>query len=205
MHEALEAAIISGELKPGQRLHPDVLAVEYGMSRSPVREALRSLDEAGWVEITPRHGVHVRTRKAEELDELFEFRALVEGRVARWAAERRSDHDVARLGAILEANREALRAPGAAGAPSARSDFFAALRAAASNSVLETTAAALERRAWFYFSMVADQFHEEWLHVHEALLEHVRDQDAAAAESVASNHIRDTAAAVRSLLVSDDR
>ena len=197
MHDALESAIISGDLKPGQRLHADALAAEYGMSRIPVREALRSLDEAGWVEIKPRHGVHVRTRKPEELDELFEFRAVVEGLVARWAAERRTEQDLARLTAIVERNRKAVGDPGAA------SDFYAALRAATSNSVLETTSAALEKRARFYFSTVAHELGEDWLHVHEALLEHVRDQDPATAESVAADHIRDTGTAVRALLFDD--
>lgn len=193
VHDALEAAIITGDLKPGERIHTDTLAAQYGMSRIPVREALRSLHEAGWVDIKPRHGVHVRERTAKELDELFEFRAVVEGLVARWAALRRTDQDLELLaGRILES-----RTPGD---PAAGSGFYAALRSAARNSVLATTSATLEKRARFYFSTVEHQLGEDWLQVHEAVLERVRNGNAGDAERVAHRHIVDTGKAVAALL-----
>jgi len=196
MHELLETAIIAGDLKPGERIHADLLAAQYGMSRIPVREALRSLHEAGWVDIKPRHGVHVRERTARELDELFEFRAHVEGLVARWAAERRTETDLRHLAAVVQANRATVgdHAAGAA------SNFYAALRQAAQNTVLAATSASLEKRARFYFFTVAHELGEDWLHIHEQLLEHVRGQQPQAAESVARNHIEDTGKAVRALL-----
>lgn len=194
VHDALERAIISGDLEPGERIHADALAAQYGMSRIPVREALRSLHEAGWVDIKPRHGVHVRERTPVELAELFEFRAEVEGLVARWAAQRRTDADLELLGARIRASRDMTSDPAAG------SGFYAALRAAAGNSVLATTSAALEKRARFYFSTVAHELGEDWLHVHESLLRHVRDQDSASAEHVAHQHIKDTGRAVAALL-----
>ena len=51
IHDILEDAIIQGVFAPGERLHTDRLAARYGVSRIPVREALRSLHEAGWVDI----------------------------------------------------------------------------------------------------------------------------------------------------------
>ncbi len=199
MHDLLEAAIIQGELKPGERIHADSLAAQHGMSRIPVREALRSLHEAGWVEIKPRYGVHVRERTAPELDELFQFRAVVEGLVARWAAERRTDDDLDRLGRIVESTGVAAARP----VVDASSGFYDALRRAARNSVLAASSAALEKRARFYFYTVADQLGEDWRHVHEDLLGLVEAQDAAAAERVASEHIEDTGKAVRDLLFRD--
>jgi DNA-binding GntR family transcriptional regulator len=190
----LETAIITGDLKPGERIHADVLATQFGMSRIPVREALRSLHEAGWVDIKPRHGVHVRERTATELVELFEFRAVVEGLVARWAALRRTDADLDRLAArIRETKTTGGEAPSGSG-------FYAALRAAAQNSVLATTSAALEKRARFYFSTVEHELGEDWIHVHEDVVQHVRDHDADAAEKVSRQHIEDTGQAVAALL-----
>ncbi len=197
VHDALEASIIRGDLKPGERIHADALAAQYGMSRIPVREALRSLHEAGWVDIKPRHGVHVRERTAEELAELFEFRAMVEGLVARWAATRRTDEDLTVLAARIAESRTATNDPAVG------SGFYAALRAATRNAVLATTSAALEKRARFYFSTVAHELGEDWLHVHETVLEHVRDRNAKAAEKVAHQHIEDTGKAVSALLFTD--
>lgn len=197
VHDALEASIIRGELKPGERIHADALAAQYGMSRIPVREALRSLHEAGWVDIKPRHGVHVRERTAVELAELFEFRAVVEGLVARWAATRRTEEDLVLLATRIEESRTA------AADPAVGSGFYAALRTAASNAVLATTSADLEKRARFYFSTVAHELGEDWLQVHESLLEHVRDRDAEAAEKVAHQHIEDTGKAVSALLFTE--
>lgn len=199
MHGLLEAAIIHGELRPGERIHADSLAAQYGMSRIPVREALRSLHEAGWVEIKPRHGVHVRERTPSELDELFEFRAVVEGQVARWAAERRTDEDLALLASIVRGSDLDEGQPMADGS----SEFFAALRTAAGNSVLAASSAALEKRARFYFYTVADQLGEDWRHVHESLLGLVEARDGTGAAEIASRHIADTGKAVRDLLFCD--
>lgn len=194
VHDALETAIIAGELKPGERIHADVLAAQFGMSRIPVREALRSLHEAGWVDIKPRHGVHVRERTAEELGELFEFRAVVEGQVARWAAQRRTDADLDLLAARIQESKEI---------SATSAGFYDALRSAARNSVLATTSAALEKRARFYFSTVEHELGEDWRHVHEEVLEHVRAQDADAADRVAHQHIEDTGTAVAALLFTE--
>ena len=199
MHDILEAAIIRGDLKPGERIHADTLAAQYGMSRIPVREALRSLHEAGWVEIKPRHGVHVRERTAQELDELFQFRAVVEGLVARWAAQRRTDEDLKALKHIVEGAGVAEAGP----VVDSSSAFYAALRHAAANSVLAATSAALEKRARFYFSTVAHQLGEDWRHVHEDVLASIETQDADTAEKLAHDHIENTGAAVRDLLFAD--
>ena len=66
--------------------------------------------------------------------------------------------------------------------------------------VLATTSAALEKRARFYFSTVEHELGEDWRHVHEAVLDHVRAQDADAADAVAHKHIEDTGKAVAALL-----
>lgn len=200
IHDILETAIITGALKPGERIHADALAAQYGMSRIPVREALRSLNEAGWVEIKPRHGVHVRERTLRELDELFEFRALIEARVARWAAERRSESDLIALQASVRASKKSNSDPELAEAVAA---FYHALRGAARNSVLEATSASLEKRARFYFSTVAHELGQDWTHVHEKLLDRIKKQQPDEASAVAQQHIEDTGRAVRVLLFPD--
>jgi DNA-binding GntR family transcriptional regulator len=196
VHAVLEADIIDGRLSPGQRLHADALAAQYGMSRIPVREALRSLHEAGWVDIRPRQGVRVRQRTVRDLDELVELRSVVEGLVARWAAERRTAADLGEL-----ARAVGLEAAGAgAGTKAAAPGFADVLRQAAGNTVLAETSAGLEKRARFYFSTVAHRLERDWTEVHEELLGLVRDRDGGSAEHVARRHVEDTGSAVRTLL-----
>jgi len=203
LHDLLEIAIISGALKPGERLHADALAAHYGVSRIPVREALRSLHEAGWVDIKPRYGVRVHERTPRELAELFEFRAVVEGQVARWAAQRRTDQELDALQAAVLANQLAIKDDDYR-LIGTTSRFYDALRAAAHNTVMEATSAALEKRARFYFSAVTHQFGADWTHVHEELLNLVRGQRAEEAATLAREHIVHTGDAVRDLLFADD-
>lgn len=200
LYEQLESAIISGALQPGQRLRADDLAAHFGVSRIPVREALSSLDQAGWIEITPRRGVHVRERDATELRELFEFRADVEGLVARWAAERRTDADLAALQRAAQDSHAAATASHDQILMSATTTFRDALREAAHNCVLAATSATMEKRARFYFLTVVHDLGDEWMHVHEQILTLVRARDAAGAAAVSSKHIIATGEAVHELL-----
>ncbi|GAA2007344.1 GntR family transcriptional regulator [Nakamurella flavida] len=200
IHDQLESAIITGTLQPGQRLHADDLAAHYGVSRIPVREALRSLHEAGWVDIKPRHGVRVRERSETELMELFEFRAVVEDSVARWAAARRTDDQLATLQDAVDGEAAAVRRRDTDSLVLHTARFHAALRAAAHNSVLEATSAEMEKRARFYFSTVAADLGDHWIEIHRELTELVAASRAREAGKVAARHIAETGAAVRSLL-----
>lgn len=199
LYAELEAAIIRGALQPGQRLHADDLAAHFGVSRIPVREALSSLDQAGWVDIKPRHGVHVREHTVVELKELFEFRADVEALVARWAAQRRTTEDLVRLEEAVASTRAAVaehtddQGVGFVG-------FREALRQAAHNGVLASTSANLEKRARFYFSTVEDQLGDDWVQLEQQVLDYVIAGKGANAAALTAKHIRDTGVAVHQLL-----
>ena len=95
--ELIREAIIDGRLAPGTRLKEEELARELGISRTPVREALLLLQAEGLVEATPNRGATVRSHTAEDLDDLYQLRALLEGHAARRAATRISDEVIAVL------------------------------------------------------------------------------------------------------------
>ena len=95
--EVIREAIIDGRLEPGRRLKEEELARELGMSRTPVREALLSLQSEGLVESIPRRGARVRSYAVDDLDDTYELRALLEGYAARRAAPKISPKDVGRL------------------------------------------------------------------------------------------------------------
>ena len=200
LFDQLEEAIITGALEPGGRIHADDLAAHYGVSRIPVREALRSLHEAGWVDIKPRYGVRVRERTEQELTELFELRAVIEGQVATWAAERRTEAEVAALAETVQGGEKAHRSADHTALSASNSAFYDALSAAAHNSVLRSTAVGLRKRARFYFSTVEDQLGRDWIDVHKSLAAAVREEDPGRASRIAHEHIVQTGAAVHGLL-----
>lgn len=92
-YEMLKQAILSGELAPCQPLVETTLASWCGVSRTPIREALRRLEQDGLVDRSI-HGLAVRERSPEEILDLYDTRIVLEATVGRVAAERRTDHDV---------------------------------------------------------------------------------------------------------------
>jgi DNA-binding GntR family transcriptional regulator len=92
--ELIRNAIIEGRLEPGRRLKEEELARELGISRTPVREALLTLQAEDLVVATPNRGATVRVHDADDLDDQYELRALLEGFAARRAAERVTPEEI---------------------------------------------------------------------------------------------------------------
>ena len=86
--ENLRGAIVEGRLKPGQRLMEVQLAEQLGVSRTPVREAIRKLELEGLVVMLPRKGAYVANMSLKDLIDVLEIRASLEGLAASLAAER---------------------------------------------------------------------------------------------------------------------
>jgi DNA-binding GntR family transcriptional regulator len=100
--EVIRQAILDGRLEPGSRLKEEELARELGISRTPVREALLLLQAEGLVDATPNRGATVRSHDADDLRDLYQLRALLEGYAARLAAARISAEEVGELWASCE-------------------------------------------------------------------------------------------------------
>jgi DNA-binding GntR family transcriptional regulator len=103
----LREAIISGRFKVGERLIEDALAEQYGVSRVPVREALRRLETEGFVTLTPYRGATVSTGSARDSLELMQVRRGLEVMAARLSAENRGGEVAAELSAVVDRGREA--------------------------------------------------------------------------------------------------
>ena len=108
---ALRQRILSGAFPAGAQLRQDALAAEFGVSRIPIREALVQLEAEGLVRIVPHRGAVVAALSGEEVEELFELRALLEPRLLRRSGPRLTaeDHDalattLAEYGAELAAD-----------------------------------------------------------------------------------------------------
>ncbi len=101
LRESLQERILSGDIAEGDWLIQDAIAEEYGVSRMPVREALRQLEALGLVVMHTHRGAVVTSVPTEQIEELFELRALLECDVLRRALERMTDQDIADAQAIL--------------------------------------------------------------------------------------------------------
>ena len=98
--ERLRTRIFAHELPPGGWIDEQALALEYGISRTPLREALKVLAAEGLVILKPRRGCYVTQLSEQDIDEVFPVMALLEGRVAAEAARRITSADFAHLAAI---------------------------------------------------------------------------------------------------------
>jgi len=99
--ETLRGAIIDGTLKPGERLMEVQLADEMGVSRTPVREAIRKLELEGLVLMIPRKGAYVSGLSSKDIADVFEVRASLEALAAGLAAERIAEEELEALNRFM--------------------------------------------------------------------------------------------------------
>jgi DNA-binding GntR family transcriptional regulator len=102
LRDSLQERILNGEFKEGDALIQDAIAEEYDVSRMPVREALRQLEACGLVAMRTHKGAVVTTLPTEQIEELFELRAMLEGDLLTRAMARMTDQDVVEARAILD-------------------------------------------------------------------------------------------------------
>lgn len=107
--EDLRRRIVEGEFAAGAQLRQDALAAEFGVSRIPVREALVQLEAEGLVKIHPHRGAIVSQLSAEEIQELFELRAILEPRLLKASAPHLTQEDFKRLNGLLKEFSGALK------------------------------------------------------------------------------------------------
>ncbi|MDQ2588641.1 GntR family transcriptional regulator [Saccharothrix yanglingensis] len=108
--DALRELVLTGEIPAGARVNEVELAQRLGISRGPLREAIRHLASEGLLVLVPHRGASVPTADAADVQALFELRAALECAAADLAASRRTEADVVRLRAVCEESRRAYSA-----------------------------------------------------------------------------------------------
>jgi DNA-binding GntR family transcriptional regulator len=181
--------IVSGQLKPGERLVETRIASELGTSQAPVREALRDLELLRLVESEPFRGARVREFGDSELIEVYPVRAALEELAAREAATR-LDGDVG----VLEREVEAMRAAAKRGDVNAlaRHDiaFHRLMVEAAGNMILEQTWKSLGVEGRITISLYGTYVGpEEAAELHVPILEAIRSGKPGAAGRAARKHV----------------
>ena len=108
--DVLRELVLTGDIPPGARVNEVELAHRLGISRGPLREAIRHLASEGLLVLAPHRGASVPTSDAADVRALFELRTALECAAAELAASRRTEADVVRLRAVCEQSRRAYSA-----------------------------------------------------------------------------------------------
>ncbi len=188
---AIADGILNGKLLPGERLDEVGLAEQHGVSRTPVREALRQLAMSGLIDMRPRKGAIVSKATPEEIESLFVAMAEMEATCARLAAMSMTPIERRRL----QARHEAMMALAAAGDTEAYSDanvaFHSAIYAGSHNAPLAEYAMNLRRRVGPYRRA---QFRVDGRLLrsnqeHDAVVRAIVSGDAAGAHAAMIHHV----------------
>ncbi len=187
--DALRKAILSATYKPGERLVEDRLATGMGVSRVPIREALRVLASEGLVEIAPRRGATVAALSRDAAREMIEVRATLEGLNARLAARRHPPETAAGLEGVLDTGNRAAAKGDAATLHALNARFHDLLANAGGNAVLGEIMRTLRTRTTPFFATTSRKRAKEIWEEHAAIVRAVIGGDEELAELLAARHV----------------
>jgi DNA-binding GntR family transcriptional regulator len=186
---AVREDIIRGVFAPGERLTEDALATRYGVSRVPVREALRVLEAEGFVEAKPYVGVFVRELSEAEAEDLLELRSVVEPMCAARAARNRTPEQLGRLKELLNLGWDAVHDGRLTEVPRLNSRFHEVIAEASGSEVLGQMIRQLSQKiAWVYAVELPRRAEDSWRE-HEEILEALAAGDADRASALLAEHI----------------
>ena len=197
MAEQLRHAIFTHQYKPGERLVEDRLSADLGVSRVPVREALRLLAAEGLVLLESRRGASVANSSATVVREMVEVRAMLEGLNARLAARYRDPAVLAELRVVLAKGNAAAARESAEELVRLNSEYHDLLAKCGQNSVLADLLRGLRERTRLVFSQNSvTRAREDW-DEHSRILAAIVDGDEELAALLANRHVHRAAAARR--------
>jgi len=189
--------IVSGELRPGERLVETRIAGELGTSQAPVREALRDLELLRLVESEPFRGARVREFGDDELIEVYPVRAVLEELAAREAAKR-LDGDVAGLEREVDAMREGARSGDVNALAQHDIAFHRLMVEAAGNAILEQCWKSLGVEGRITISLYGTYVEaDEAAELHVPIVEAIRSGKPGAAGRAARKHVEQFARIAR--------
>ena len=198
VHHVVREAITSGIFRPGRRLPQDEIASATGVSRIPVRAALRRLEAEGFVVFEPHKGASVRILEPSELAEIYDLRILLETRALQGAAERITETDLdelAQLADRLQRTEDSLEWV------EVRQEFYRYLYDIAQMPRSRELIMKLREdvgRYWLMRRVVEDHGHE-----HDVIVAALRSGDSTAAENWLRSHLSKVSTELQRLLLQD--
>lgn len=194
-YQEIRRLVASGRYVAGDRLREEELSAAIGVSRTPVREALRRLAAEGFVEFISNRGAHVAAWSASELTDIFELRAMLEGYVARRTAVSIDDGTIERL-EELATEMESLLHRGSDGDPRSHiaklnNEFHQIIIDSAGSNLLRSATNSIVQVALVYrtFRRYSLADIQRSMDHHRELIMALRARDGGWAEAVMRNHI----------------
>jgi len=205
--DALQEEILAGRLPPGTCLHEARIARQLGVSRTPVREALRQLASHELIHIEPNHGASVLPVRAADVVSLYLVRERLDGLAARFAAEKVTPEAITKLGKVHEAAVKRARSEDVNALLRRDVEFHACIRETADDRYLDRFLCILEANLLRSgpTSYRAPGRIAQALKEHARILKAIGSGDPEVAEREAVSHVRHARAAREKVLRSDVR
>ncbi|MDF2569287.1 MAG: rspR 3 [Sporomusa sp.] len=192
--ETLREAIVNGVLKPGERLMEIQLAEELGVSRTPVREAIRKLELEGFVVMIPRRGTYVADLSIKDINEVFEIRTALDVLAAGLAVERITEDELEQLERLLVEIAELIEQDDADKIVESDSQFHDILYRASRNDRLVGIINNL-REQFTRFRSISIQYPgrmQKSVEEHRRLVEAIASRDTDLAQQLAREHMENS-------------
>ena len=191
VQDKVRRAIWNGQFKPGDRIVETQLARELGVSQAPVREALRELEQKGFVVASPRRGTFVTRPSAKSIRELYTLRLALEQFAARLAVPRLTDDDLGALQQIAERMRGVQPPDAVSDLVRLDQAFHETFVGFADHSLLFKTWTNLQPVQWTYITIARSLDHDPALAArsHQEVIDVLQTRSAEAAERTLESHI----------------
>lgn len=207
-YETIKELILSGQSQGGEALSVGELAERFGVSRTPVREALLRLEQEGLVETVPYRGTYVKVISEEEIAEVYEVRGVLEGLAARLATARIPQEELEAFESALQSLDKEMVLGEYERYVDNDTRFHEMIVENCGNKTLEDLVRQLSDRSYrirVYAQQISGdhmtQSHEE----HRWVLRALREGDAVAAERLMTEHLANAAVRIASLAVPQQR
>lgn len=198
----LREAILRGDLRPGERLMELQLAAKLGVSRTPIREAIRMLEQEGLAVTTPRKGAEVAGMTLKDMEDVLEIREALDDLAVRIACDKINDEQLKYLTAVKDEFEQSTKTGDVKQIAQADVNFHDVIYEATGNPKLVTLLSNLREQVYRYrVEYIKDPNNYPILIAeHEAIVEGLRQRDKKAVTLAMQEHVRNQATAVKDLI-----
>ncbi len=191
VYDQLRQDILAGNIMPGTRMMEVELSIKMGVSRTPIREAIKKLEKEGLVVVEPRHGAYTSQVSRADMIGILEVRQHMDRLAANYAATRGNQADFQRIEACAKAYEIAIKEGDSREIIKCDERFHEAIAEASHNTTLLTLVTELQdmvvRFRYIYYS--DPDIVQSMIDEHEEILDAIKDGNAEKAMEVAGNHI----------------